>query len=87
MCIGSHLTPIAGFSPQLHNPVADLLLLLHMYAHCHANYICIKHTAGLPVRCNLSAGELKCNLWMWRSCRIGRSEAADLQPEAEVCLR
>lgn len=59
MCTGSHLTPILGLSPQLRNPVADLLLLLHMYVQCHENYNCIKHAVGLPVRCNPVCGRAK----------------------------
>lgn len=51
-----------------------------------ATYMCIKHTVGLPLRCNLCAGELKCNLGMWSSCCAGQQpKVADLQPEAEVC--
>lgn len=36
----------------------------------------IKHTMGLPVRCNLSVGGLKCNLGILR--QLWGSKAVDL---------
>ena len=59
------------WSPELWDQTADLRLRIHVHAYGHPNYMCTKPFMGLPVRCNLSAGELKSNLGMWRSCSTG----------------